>query len=53
MVCDFSYMYSHEDLSDVFGFYSQLDSEHDGFVETRIALRDEFNSRNPDELIRT
>ena len=44
-------MFSHQDLSDVFGFYSNLDREHEGFVETRIKLRDEFDSRNTHEMI--
>lgn len=46
-------MYSHADLSDVFGFYSELDTQHDGFETTRMKLRYEFDSRNPSELIRT
>lgn len=52
MVCEFCFMYSHQDLSDVFGFYSELDRTNEGFELTRISLRDEFDSRNPAELIR-
>lgn len=43
-------MYSLQDLNDLFSFYSNLDLEHDGFVMTRIALRDEILSRGDDQI---
>jgi len=43
-------LYSLHDLNDLYNFYADLDSEYDGFVETRLALRDEIVKRGHDDL---
>lgn len=45
--------FSHQDLTDVFGFYSNLDRQFEGFVEIRVALRDEYHTRDGQELLAT
>lgn len=45
-------MFSNQDLNDVYGFYLNLDTYHNGFIETRLKLRDEFDSRPPDDLLK-
>jgi hypothetical protein len=37
----------------VFGFYSNLDRQFEGFVEIRVALRDEYHTRDAQELLAT
>lgn len=45
-------MFSVQDLNELFQLYSELDATNDGFVETRIALRDQIRSRGEEDIMR-
>ena len=51
-ICKCCHEFSFQDLNEIFGFYSNLERQHDGFVETRIILRDEMESRNKDDMVK-
>ena len=52
LVCDCCHLIPDKPFCDIFSFYADLDQQHDGFKATFIKLRDEFESRDVQSMVR-